>query len=290
MNKDKTAVLCDSGCDVPQDYAEAHGIFIIPLIINYHDQSFLDTELERKDNHYVYKHFNDEIPKTAALNIREVMDVIEKILAEGYDKIIGVTISAAMSSTYQAVVNALRETEEEHPGVKTYAFDTKNISIGAGIFAMYASYELERGKTFDEVTKLLPEKIGDARLCYYMDTLEYLRKGGRITPSVAIVGKILNLKPIIACNREGVYYTVAKIRGSVHAVDKLLDNVIGSGHPAEGYWFAVMNGDGERFIEPARRGIEERCPGAEIVVDKQIVPTMAIHTGPGLLGILQFKL
>ena len=109
--------------------------------------------------------------------------------------------------------------------MKTYAFDTKNISIGGGIFALWAAEKLEAGMSFEDVTSGLERKIYDSKVFFYMDTLDYLRKGGRINPAVAIVGKALNLKPIISCNEKGVYYTVAKIRGSHKGLSKLMDVV-----------------------------------------------------------------
>lgn len=86
--------------------------------------------------------------------------------------------------------------------IETFAFDTKNISIGAGLLAMWAAKKLSEGWTFEAVKHGLNDKINDSKVFFYMDTLDYLRKGGRISPAVAIVGKALNLKPIISCNER----------------------------------------------------------------------------------------
>lgn len=285
MNASKTAVLCDSGCDVPRQLREQYDIRVVDLIVNYSGRSFRDTELEELDPLYVYRHFHEEVPTTSALNTQEVLDVIAQAVADGYENVIGIGISSAMSGTFNCIRLALEEAADEYDGMKVFAFDTRNISIGSGFFAIWAADRLAAGGSFEEVSGSLEKKRDDIHLAFYMDTLEYLRKGGRITPAVAIVGKILNIKPIISVNRSGVYYTVGKIRGSARAVRTLVDHIL-SFHPdPEKTWFALENGDGLEFAEQAKAMILERLPEAKFLIEKQIVPTMAIHTGPGLLGI-----
>ena len=197
-----------------------------------------------------------------------------------------------MSSTYNTMVCAMNELMEAHPDVKTFAFDTRNISIGAGAFAIWAGDRLNHdGASFEEVSSRLPEKLHDSDLEFYMDTLKYLRIGGRITPAVETVSNILGIRPIIKCNDEGRYITVSKVRGSRKAVDRLVDIIL---DPAKNIdpehdWFMLMNGDGVELAAAARARILERYPKADILLDHQIVPTMAINTGPGLLGICRFS-
>lgn len=289
MNESKTAVLCDSGCDVGRKAAAEYGITIIPLIVNYKARSISDLDLLEEDPLYVYKHFKEEIPKTSALNIQEVLDVAEKLYQEGYRNFITVSISSRMSSTFNAMSCAMVDLEDRHPDVKTFAFDTRNISIGSGVFAIYAGYMLQKGTSFDEVCRLLQAKIGDVNLQFFMDTLTYLRIGGRITPAVEVVGNLLQLKPIIKCNEEGVYYTTGKVRGSQRAVEKLFSQVVTDDCDPENDWFMIMNGDGRAYADKAKEMLLAKYPAAKIIIDQQIVPTMAINTGPGLLGLCHFK-
>lgn len=289
MNDARTAVLCDSGCDVPRALAEKLGITILSLIVNYHDRSISDLDLLDEDPVYVYKHFKEEVPKTSALNIQDVLDAAEKLYAEGYRNYIVIAISSRMSSTFNAMSCAMVDLQEKHPDVRTFSFDTRNISIGAGSFAIYAGYMLQNGSSYEEVCRLLPEKIHDSDLQFFMDTLTYLRIGGRITPAVEIVGNLLNLKPVIKCNDEGVYYVTCKVRGSMKAVEKLVNQVTSGDVDPANDWFMVMNGDGRAYADHAKEMILARFPDANIIVDSQIVPTMAINTGPGLLGLCRFK-
>ncbi|HAI92576.1 MAG TPA: DegV family protein [Butyrivibrio sp.] len=277
MNSAKTAIMVDSGCDISQEFIEQYDIKVLRLKVLYGDRMYSDgLDIDPLE---VYRRFPQEIPTTSTPNMYEVSELVNEIKSEGYEKIIGITISSGLSGTYNAVAMAFEEED-----IETFAFDTKNISIGAGLLAMWAAKKLSEGWTFEAVKHGLNDKISDSKVFFYMDTLDYLRKGGRISPAVAIVGKALNLKPIISCNEKGTYYTVSKIRGQHKGLEKLTDSLKDYIGDKKAY-LAIMNGDGTRYLDIIRARIKEMFPQCEVVVDKQITATMAIHTGPGLIGV-----
>ena len=277
MNSAKTAIMVDSGCDISQEFIEQYDIKVLRLKVLYGDRMYSDgLDIDPLE---VYRRFPQEIPTTSTPNMYEVSELVNEIKSEGYEKIIGITISSGLSGTYNAVAMAFEEED-----IETFAFDTKNISIGAGLLAMWAAKKLSEGWTFEAVKHGLNDKINDSKVFFYMDTLDYLRKGGRISPAVAIVGKALNLKPIISCNEKGTYYTVSKIRGQHKGLEKLMDSLKDYIGEKKAY-LAIMNGDGTRYLDVIRARIKEMFPQCEVVVDKQITATMAIHTGPGLIGV-----
>mgnify|MGYP002658176981 FL=1 len=277
MNSAKTAIMVDSGCDISQEFIEQYDIKVLRLKVLYGDRMYSDgLDIDPLE---VYRRFPQEIPTTSTPNMYEVSELVNEIKSEGYEKIIGITISSGFSGTYNAVAMAFEEED-----IETFAFDTKNISIGAGLLAMWAAKKLSEGWTFEAVKHGLNDKINDSKVFFYMDTLDYLRKGGRISPAVAIVGKALNLKPIISCNEKGTYYTVSKIRGQHKGLEKLMDSLKDYIGDKKAY-LAIMNGDGTRYLDIIRARIKEMFPQCEVVVDKQITATMAIHTGPGLIGV-----
>lgn len=277
MNSAKTAIMVDSGCDISQEFIEQYDIKVLRLKVLYGDRMYSDgLDIDPLE---VYRRFPQEIPTTSTPNMYEVSELVNEIKSEGYEKIIGITISSGLSGTYNAVAMAFEEED-----IETFAFDTKNISIGAGLLAMWAAKKLSEGWTFEAVKYGLNDKINDSKVFFYMDTLDYLRKGGRISPAVAIVGKALNLKPIISCNEKGTYYTVSKIRGQHKGLEKLMDSLKDYIGDKKAY-LAIMNGDGTRYLDVIRARIKEMFPQCEVVVDKQITATMAIHTGPGLIGV-----
>lgn len=277
MNSAKTAIMVDSGCDISQEFIEQYDIKVLRLKVLYGDRMYSDgLDIDPLE---VYRRFPQEIPTTSTPNMYEVSELVNEIKSEGYEKIIGITISSGLSGTYNAVAMAFEEED-----IETFAFDTKNISIGAGLLAMWAAKKLSEGWTFEAIKHGLNDKINDSKVFFYMDTLDYLRKGGRISPAVAIVGKALNLKPIISCNEKGTYYTVSKIRGQHKGLEKLMDSLKDYIGDKKAY-LAIMNGDGTRYLDIIRARIKEMFPQCEVVVDKQITATMAIHTGPGLIGV-----
>lgn len=277
MNSAKTAIMVDSGCDISQEFIEQYDIKVLRLKVLYGDRMYSDgLDIDPLE---LYRRFPQEIPTTSTPNMYEVSELVNEIKSEGYEKIIGITISSGLSGTYNAVAMAFEEED-----IETFAFDTKNISIGAGLLAMWAAKKLSEGWTFEAVKHGLNDKINDSKVFFYMDTLDYLRKGGRISPAVAIVGKALNLKPIISCNEKGTYYTVSKIRGQHKGLEKLMDSLKDYIGDKKAY-LAIMNGDGTRYLDIIRARIKEMFPQCEVVVDKQITATMAIHTGPGLIGV-----
>lgn len=277
MNSAKTAIMVDSGCDISQEFIEQYDIKVLRLKVLYGDRMYSDgLDIDPLE---VYRRFPQEIPTTSTPNMYEVSELVNEIKSEGYEKIIGITISSGLSGTYNAVAMAFEEED-----IETFAFDTKNISIGAGLLAMWAAKKLSEDWTFEAVKHGLNDKINDSKVFFYMDTLDYLRKGGRISPAVAIVGKALNLKPIISCNEKGTYYTVSKIRGQHKGLEKLMDSLKDYIGDKKAY-LAIMNGDGTRYLDIIRARIKEMFPQCEVVVDKQITATMAIHTGPGLIGV-----
>lgn len=278
MNDSKIAILVDSGCDLPENIVRQYDIKVLRLKVMYGDDIYSDgLDIDPSE---VYRRFSDEIPKTSTPNMQEVLDMVDEIKSQGYESIIAITISSGLSGTY----NTVAMTFDGVSGIETYAFDSKNISIGAGLFAVWAARQRELGKSFGEITSGLENKIHDSKVFFYMDTLDYLRKGGRINPAVAIVGKALNLKPIISCNEKGVYYTVAKIRGSHKGLNKLMEAAMDFAAQGKSM-IALMNGAAPDVAKQVRPLIEQQAPDGEIVVDKQITATMAVHTGPGLIGI-----
>lgn len=278
MNASKVAILVDSGCDIPEEFIEKNDIKVLRLKVMYGDTVYSDgLELDPME---VYRRFPNEIPKTSTPNMQEVLDVVDEIKSEGYESIIAVTISSGLSGTYNTVAMTFNNVE----GIDTYAFDSRNISIGAGLLAMWAANRANEGMSFKDITEGLERKKYDSKVFFYMDTLDYLRKGGRINPAVAIVGKALNLKPIISCNEKGVYYTVAKIRGSHKGLSKLMEVATEFANRGKAM-IALMNGDAKEVAAQVKPLIAEQVHNCEIVVDKQITASLAVHTGPGLIGI-----
>ena len=278
MNPQKIAVLIDSCTDVPKEYTEQEGVYSIPVLICYEDGEYRDgIDITAQK---VYERLEQEVPKTSLPSLSGVEQVFARIAADGYDKVIAVTISSGLSGTHDMVQLAAAHFD----WIETRVIDTKNIGMGAGLTALHAIWMIQEGRGWEEIVRQLEWDVEDTKIFFCVDTLEYLRKGGRIGLITSVLGTMLNLKPIISCTSEGVYYTAAKTRGrksSLARAISLAQEFAGQG----AYRLAIAHGRAQQEAEEIAGRAEELFPGAKALFLGQISPALVVHTGPGLVGV-----
>ena len=282
MNQQKTAIIIDSGCDIPKEELEKFDITVIPLRVIYPEKDYRDgIDIEAKT---IYERFPEEFPTTSTPSIDEVMRVFEEKRNEGYENIIMICISSLLSGSY----NAARLAAEEFDDLNVYVFDTRNLSYGSGFFAVWAANKLREGMKFVEITQQLPKKLEDSAFYFYLDTLKYVQRGGRIGSVASFIGEALKLKPIITVDSDGVLKTVAKMRGNKFGKQKLVDEVTRFAGD-DNIWIAVKHGDNEEECVMLKHILRSKFPNAKIRNAGQVAPSLAIHTGPGSLGVAVFR-
>ena len=187
MAEEKIAILMDSGGDLPYELCQKEGIEFLPLHVIYPEKDYLDgVDI---DPMVIYRRFPDEIPSTSTPSIQEVLDCFESLHQRGFTHVIAITISSGLSSTGNTIAMASKQYDK----LKVHVFDSKNISFGSGIFALWAARKNREGVPFNELVQMLENKRHDSRIFFYMDTLKYLRHGGRIGKVSSIVGDALHL-------------------------------------------------------------------------------------------------
>ena len=281
MNKEKIAVLTDSGSDVPDELVQKYNIKIIPLKIIYKDGEYIDKVTITADQ--VYERLDQEIPKTSLPDGATIKEILDDIKKEGYEKVVAVTISSGLSGTF----NMVRMIAEEYEGLDIFPVDTKNIGIASGLTAIFAATEIEKGTTWPLLKEKIRKQLPKTSVFFHVPSLEYLQKGGRIGLVASVVGSILNLKPIISCNEEGIYYTVAKVRGKSKSIAKTIELAKEFIGDSKEYNLAVAYG-GEKAKDEADRvakELEQVLPNSKSLIKGQISPALGVHTGPGLIGI-----
>lgn len=279
MNDQKIAVLVDSCCDVPQEYVDRYGMYVIPLKIIYENAEYLDgVDITPEE---VYRGFDKEIPKTSLPSGDSILQIFDQIKAEGYEKVVVITLSSGLSGTNN-MVNLLAKDFE---GLEFFILDTKNISIGGGFHAIQAARYIEEGMSFEEIKVKLEKGVSNSKVFFVVETLEYLQKGGRIGLVASLFGNALNLKPIISCNEEGIYYTVSKVRGRKQSITKTKELALNFAKGHKRYNIAIINGDAQELSNQIKECIMTQLPGTEIFVEKQCSPALGVHTGPGTIGI-----
>ncbi len=279
MNPQKIAILVDSGTDVPMDDIQTHGMYLVPLTIIYHDKEYKDKlEISAQE---VYDRLTTEVPRTSLPSSDDVLAVLDQIKHDGYEHVLAITISSALSGTY----NLMRLLAKDYQGLDIRVIDTANIGFGAGVQALLAASLIQEGNDLDTIVGKLEESVKQSRVFFCLSTLEYLSRGGRIGKVAAMVGTLLKIKPIITCNEEGAYVVASKVRGRAQAIAETIRLAVAEAGKHARYRIGVVQGDAK---EEARRVVEELkrlLPDCLHFVQTDVSPALVVHTGPGLIGI-----
>lgn len=284
MNKEKIAILVDSGVDIPKNLIEEYNIYVLPLKIIYSDGEYSDGVDISSDD--VYSRLQDEIPTTSLPKGSEIQEMFNKIKSDGYEKVLAVTISSGLSGTF----NAIRIMADQQEDLEIFVLDTKNISIASGFNAIQAAEYIKEGMDWDTLVKTVTKNLSNSKVFFCVGTLEYLQKGGRIGLVTSILGSTLSLKPIISCNDDGIYYTVAKIIGRKRSLSKAMELAFEFIGDAKEYNLGVVHGYAEEEANKLKEILISEYPNYSVFVDGQISPALGVHTGPGAIGIVAQKL
>lgn len=229
----------------------------------------------------IYQQLPIEIPSTSLPSGETINKIFDEIKAKGYEKVLAITISSGLSGTF----NAVRLLGEQYEGLETKVIDTRNIGIGAGFMGIYASDLLKQDLSWEDILHKLEAQITKDKVFFSVATLEYLQKGGRIGLVASLLGNALKLAPIISCNEDGVYHTVAKTRGRNKSLEKIIDLVRNFLGNHQRFNLAVAHGDALEDAEMMQTKLKQVFPKVEKIYFGQISPALVVHTGPGLLGI-----
>lgn len=279
MNKNKIAIVVDSGMDVPTTYLENYDVFELPLQINYGNRSYLDRiDIQPEE---VCARLEEEIPKTSLPSGQSVHDLYEHIMQLGYKSVIVFSISSQLSGTLQLLKTIATDFEK----LNFTFFDTKNIAIGAGLFAIQAAELADVGYTVDDIVNKVFDPL-KSHVFFMPETLHYLKEGGRINAIHANIGDLLKIKPVITCDDDGIYTTYKKVR-SDRQFEKLLFKQIDIAleqFGAEHLRLAIGAVDAGNRAEDLLQKINTAYPTVECIMSS-VSPALCVHAGPGLLGL-----
>ena len=198
-------IVLDSTTDLTPELA---GKFeVVHLTVNFGKEEFIDGVTINKDEFYAKLIESDVIPTTSQATPEAFEKTFRKIVENG-DEVIAITVASKLSGTYQSACIAA----EEFPG-KVRVIDGKSVAIGTAILAEHAIGLVEKGLSADEIAKEIEEKSNDIIIVALIDTLEYLKKGGRLSKTAAFAGGLLNIKPVVSVE-DGEINILGKARGS----------------------------------------------------------------------------
>ncbi len=270
-------IVTDSACDLPQDLVDRHGITIVPLSIRFGDEELLDREQLSPEEFYRRLESADTLPETAAPAPGAFEAAFRAAARAGASGVVCINLSSALSATYQSAVTAARALEDEAMPIRVV--DSRAITMGLGNLCLQAAEAAAAGASVDEVAALVEERIPRTRTYGALDTLEFLKKGGRIGGAQALMGSLLSIKPVLDLS-SGEVEPESKQRTRAKALRHLVELVDAAG-PVE--HLAVMHGNAPD-LDQLLDLLGERYPRDEIVVGT-IGATIGTHGGPRVIGV-----
>ncbi len=277
-------IITDSASDITQEEAEKLGIDVIPLIVSFGDEEYLDGINLSQKQFYEKLIETDTLPKTSQITPFRFTEVFEKLTSNG-DEVIVITISSKLSNTYNSAVLASYDFED-----KVYVIDSFTATAGEKILCEYALRLVKEGLDVKEIVNKLNEAKGRIRLLAVIDTLEYLKKGGRISRTVAFAGELLNIKPVISVE-DGVVKLVGKARGSKKANNLLNELIDKKGSidftmPYTTLYSGLSDLMLKKYIEDEKHLWKDSTDYIPIC---NVGSTIGTHVGPGAIGVVFFS-
>ena len=275
------AVVTDTTQYLPRETIERHGIHLVSLYVNWNGRTDREADLADYDAYYDFLRSGGELPTTSQPSIGDFLAVWEPLLERG-DDILSIHLSGGISGTVRAAEQA-RETlvEQGIAPERIEVLDSRTGCAGHGFMAVAAANAIAQGADLPGALAAAQAERADLRLLVMVDTLEYLRRGGRIGGAQAWIGATLKIKPILTI--EGEMQPVERVRTAGRAFERLvahLEQRREDGCDAFGVQHIQVPAEAERLAEKGRE-----IYGSDPVVLSEIGPVIGTHTGPGVLGV-----
>lgn len=274
-------IFTDSGSDISAEVLADWGVKAQSLTFKFNgeDREYKNEDLTAKD--FYDRMRGGAVGKTSAINIETFKDAFRGELAEGRD-VLYLGFSSGLSNTYNAGRLAAEELHEEFPDRRVIALDTLCASAGQGLLVKLAADKKAAGAEIEEVARYVMEIR--PRLCHWftVDDLQYLKRGGRVSPTAAFVGGMLNIKPVMHVDDEGKLTPVKKVRGRKAALREIADRYEQLALDKNGVIY-ISHGDCTDDVEEAKRLLEEKGGRVELITD--VGPVIGSHSGPGTLAV-----
>lgn len=281
MNK-KVNIIVDSTADITEDVKER--LTVVPLTLRFGDEEYIEGVTIQKKEFYQKLIESDVLPKTSQAVPADFSDIFEKIAAAGESAVV-ITLSSKLSGTWQSAMIAAREYEDS-----VYVVDSRNVAIGTAILAKLALRLVDEGMGAREIAERLEKEREKICLIAMLDTLEYLKKGGRISAAAAFAGGVLSIKPVV-CIRDGEIVILGKARGSKQGNNLLVSEIRKTGgidftKPILLGYTGLDDTLLQKYIEDSKALWEEGISSLETTMIGSVIGT---HAGPGAVAVAFFS-
>ena len=277
-------ITTDNNSDLPEEYLKDHGVGCMYLSYSMDGKNY--THGNFLPEHEFYEAMrNGSMPTTAQVNPENAKTLLEPYLKEGKD-ILHIAFSSGLSGTYNSSRIAAEELMEEYPDRRIIVVDSLSASLGQGLLVWLAQQKKELGQTLEDVADWAEKNKLKMVHLFTVDDLNHLYRGGRVSRTTAIVGSMLNIKPVLHVDNEGKLTAIGKVRGRKKALQelvKLMDEKIGS-FGADCDTIFISHGDCEQDAQYVAAKVKEKYNIKNIIIN-QVGATIGAHSGPGTMAL-----
>lgn len=274
-------ISTDTGADLPEHYCHSHEISVLPLPVNMDGQTYLGNELDVKA--FYQKLREGSLPTTSAANLEDTSNLFRRILSQGHD-LLHIAFSSGLSSTANAAFLAAEQIRAEFPDRELIVVDSLCASLGQGLLVHQAVKLRSQRLSLAETGKRIEDMKLNMVHNFTVDDLNHLHRGGRVSKATAVVGTLINIKPVLHVDDQGHLVAVGKARGrraSIQALIKRMEQQVAGFDKEEVF---ISHGDCPEDAEYLAQLVRERFGIDNIMVD-YIGPTIGTHSGPGTLAL-----
>lgn len=276
-----TKIITDSACDLPKDIIKEYDIEVLPMYVYLGEKEYLDCETIQPKELY------DNMRKGMVYKTSQIHpDKFEELFlkhAKNNDKVIYISFSSGLSGTCQSAEVAKEEVLESYPDASIVIIDSKCASLGFGLVVYKAAKMLKEGKDIDEIIKSIEFNAKHMEHIFTVDDLEYLLRGGRVSKTSAMIGGLLNIKPILDVE-DGKLIPIEKIRGRKKTLRRMIEIAEERGVNLKDQIIGISHGDDIESADMLKKMFEEKFGCKDFIIN-QIGCAIGSHSGPGTLSI-----
>ena len=274
-------ILTDSTADLPESWTQEHDVQVLGLTIQLDGQTYETVGPDKLTSEQLLaKMESGSKPTTSQINVGQFEDVFRQYAQEG-TAVLYVAFASALSGTYQSAVMAREMVLEDYPKAIITILDTKAASMGEGLLVMKAVEARAAGQSLEQTADLLQSLVPRVKTYFLVDDLNHLMRGGRISKAAALMGSLVNIKPIIAVTADGSLDSVTKVRGKKKAQAEVVRMTLDTISDPR----VVVAYAGEKEVAET---VKEQLLASGQVTEVLILPlgpVISTHTGPGTLGL-----
>ena len=284
MNTVKPVVVIDSCTDLPYEYIKGHNIPVVNFTYHFKGKDNTDDFFQSIDPTIFYNRIRaGEMPTTSQVNTELYIKTFRPYLEEKRP-VICLCFSSALSGSYNSCVLAKGILEEEYPNADLTIIDTKAASLGSGLIAWHAIKMLEEGASKEELVQWIETNLLKVAHWFTVNDLNHLKRGGRVSGATAFIGTMLDIKPILHVDDEGLLVPVSKVKGRKKSLRALFEKLQETIVSPEGQMIFISHGDAQEDAQYLADMIKKEYKVQDVLIN-HVGPVIGAHAGPGTIAL-----